>query len=422
MSAHPIPNPQPHCVLVTFLGTGNYAVTQYQLADHIFPSRFACTALARWLQPSKTIVLLTADAAANSNAQNCAAELREIGTAIERVAIPDLVDQTQIWQLFDLLAEALPPPPTPVYLDVTHGFRSLPLIATLAASFLRASRQLRLEGVFYGAYRPGAPTTSILDLTPLLELMDWAEAASLLERAFDGRRIAELTSTRHRLLRRNSAAPTDQAPRHLGNLGQHLQGAALAYRLGRAREFIDHARDLSARLDPALPEAGQWLRPLPRLFEKIRSTYPTFPNDPLAAEHQLIRLYRDHGQTVQAVGLAREWIVSWAGRHAGWETHTAEQRHIVERALHQLAGSTSHVPDNDDERHRRDHLQNALPPLPQEESVASLWETLTARRNDLQHFGFNNHPAKATDLERAANKLVDRVLNLPLPNSPTPVR
>lgn len=62
-------------------------------------------------------------------------------------------------------------------LDVTHGLRHLPMLTQLSALYLRAAKDVSIEGVYYGALdmtRDGL--TPVMDLRGLLRLADWIGA------------------------------------------------------------------------------------------------------------------------------------------------------------------------------------------------------------------------------------------------------
>lgn len=39
-------------------------------------------------------------------------------------------------------------------LDITHGFRYLPMLALLSVMHLRVVRAVQIQGIYYGAYDP----------------------------------------------------------------------------------------------------------------------------------------------------------------------------------------------------------------------------------------------------------------------------
>lgn len=63
-----------------------------------------------------------------------------------------------------------------VHLDVTHGFRHLPMLGILSALHLRITRQARIEGIWYGAYDPDTGAAPVHNLVGLLTIADWVQA------------------------------------------------------------------------------------------------------------------------------------------------------------------------------------------------------------------------------------------------------
>jgi CRISPR-associated Csx2 family protein len=63
-----------------------------------------------------------------------------------------------------------------VDLDVTHGFRHLPMLAILAALHLRSVRGAEIAGIWYGAYDPDSGAAPVHDLAGLLHIADWLQA------------------------------------------------------------------------------------------------------------------------------------------------------------------------------------------------------------------------------------------------------
>lgn len=86
--------------------------------------------------------------------------------------IPHALDAVEQTALVQALAEAAEDADE-LSLDVTHGFRHLPMLALTAALYLRAIRpQLKIKGLWYGEIQSGTVT----NLVGLLETTDWLAA------------------------------------------------------------------------------------------------------------------------------------------------------------------------------------------------------------------------------------------------------
>lgn len=71
-----------------------------------------------------------------------------------------------------------------IVLDVTHGFRHLPMLALVAARYLHHVRGVKVQDVYYGALEmtnPANGQTPVLNLGGMLKMLDWVEALAVYE-------------------------------------------------------------------------------------------------------------------------------------------------------------------------------------------------------------------------------------------------
>jgi CRISPR-associated Csx2 family protein len=81
-----------------------------------------------------------------------------------------------------------------VILDVTHGFRHLPMLSLVAAHYLERVNKNAIKGIYYGAWemRNNEEVSPVLELHGLLRLMDWVQALSAYDKDGDYGVFAEL--------------------------------------------------------------------------------------------------------------------------------------------------------------------------------------------------------------------------------------
>ena len=72
-----------------------------------------------------------------------------------------------------------------VTLEISHGFRHLPMIAVVASVYLQAVRGVRVRELWYGFYDPDTDSGTAHDLRGLLRLFDWVHALSQFEHGGD---------------------------------------------------------------------------------------------------------------------------------------------------------------------------------------------------------------------------------------------
>lgn len=199
--------------LISFLGrtpkeANGYRQTTYQFSDGEDTAAYFGFSLLRRVQPDRMVILGTA----GSMWDHLFERDLNLGMAMEdeRMALVEAVEsgrvsQAQLSALEPALADALQCNIelrlTPyarleseqaglvqtladaargsdcLHLDVTHGYRHLPMLAMMALLYLRAIRPaLRIEKVWYGAFDEDTGNAHVHDLAGLLEIAYGADA------------------------------------------------------------------------------------------------------------------------------------------------------------------------------------------------------------------------------------------------------
>ena len=201
-------------LLISFLGKNmaGYRTANYQIDDQTYTTAYFGFALAQHLRPEKILLLGTAgsmwdvlieahatdgqqeearlhlmelaqqEAVDEATLQECAPLIeKHLGCQVVMKIIPYArTSAEQIGILASIAATVQPQ--QPVVLDVTHGFRHLPMLGLVAAHYLERVRQVQVNGLYYGALdmttNPNTPEakTPVLDLRGLLQTMDWIQA------------------------------------------------------------------------------------------------------------------------------------------------------------------------------------------------------------------------------------------------------
>ena len=189
----------------------------------------------------------------------------------------------------------------------------------LAAAFLKSARQVSIKSIYYGAFelRKGSKENPgpapIIDLSEFVTLLDWLNASEHFRRFGNASQLAD------RLRKAGNAAGLDNA-------------AATLEKVSRALRLIlpDQAMEASHELEKSLADAAQaikqYARPFSVLTKQVTQSYaPLAQGDPrdkrnllhsLQREREIIQWYLKRDLLVQAVTIAREWIISWCMVHA----------------------------------------------------------------------------------------------------------
>lgn len=108
---------------------------------------------------------------------------RKLGMPVECLIIPHARNSSEQASILTELAKAVAVGEK-VVLDVTHGFRHLPMLALVAARYLAHVRNVDIQDVYYGALEmtdSQSGETPVLNLGGMLKMLDWVEALAVYE-------------------------------------------------------------------------------------------------------------------------------------------------------------------------------------------------------------------------------------------------
>jgi CRISPR-associated DxTHG motif protein len=368
--------------LITFLGITSYDEIEYRWNDLSYKTKFVQEAFVHWLKPEATCVLLTEKARAGQW-QDLHQKLQGHTHTVE-IDIPDGKNEAELWEIFEAISEVVQEGDE-IAFDITHGFRSLPMIALLTIAYLKQVKGVKVQHVVYGVYERDNPMAPILDLTPFADLLDWLAAAKIFTATGDSSELGQLIQEIQDDAYRNREAYGENLPRALKNFGAALAEVSDDLLLARVSNLPKSVRKLAERQSAANTEVPQWARQLTLLLDKIAAAYAPFQDDSLPTQAKLIRWYLNHNHIVQAMTLAREWVVSDYARQKSLSRDDAE-----------------------DELNQRANNQES-------DELVQLWSSIRNIRNDLAHCGFSRAEGQvlsATSIRQNAEEVVKQIERL----------
>lgn len=187
---------------------------------------------------------------------------RKLGCEVVLRIIPYCRDESEQVELLRLMAEIVKDKEN-VHLDVTHGFRHLPMLALLAALYLRIVRRARILGIWYGSFDPDSGQALVHDLAGLLKIADGLQALASFDKDGDYGVFAPIL--------KQAGLPEEAAQtlRRAAYFENILNVSAATGELRRVRRQIETAalEPDGALLLPAIRERLDWLDET-RQFEK----------------------------------------------------------------------------------------------------------------------------------------------------------
>ncbi len=398
---------------LAFLGATKYKTVAYcwqgrECQTNLFPE-----AVARIFEPEKLLVFVTPTAKnycpPGEEKTYCDVLRERLKDQVEFIDIPEGRSEQELWEIFERVSLSVEKGDS-VILDITHAFRSIPMIVFAVAAYLRRTKDVTIERIVYGAYeaRDESNRAPIFDLTPLLDLLDWLSGAEFFLQRSDATLLAERLRSVQRQAWKSRTG--EDLPRLLQSIANKLQLFSQALHLSRPREVMNHAHDLLPMLEKVISEAERWAKPFAVILEQIRSEAEKFAHhapdrldkENLQKQLALIEHFVEKGLWVQAVLLAREWIVSWLALQRGdgdWLDSNYRVQEIEEalnKASRRLRGESVEVPE-------------WFGGLPKSKEVTDLWNSLINLRNDVAHCGMRKDPALIQSIEQRAKETSQRL-------------
>jgi CRISPR-associated Csx2 family protein len=209
---------------------------------------------------------------------------KQLGCEVRLALIPYCRDEAEQLELLRIMATEVNPGEQ-VHLDVSHGFRHLPMLALLSALHLREVKNADIAGIWYGTYDPDTGEAPVYNLAGLLRIADWLGALHTFDKDGDYGAFANL----------------------LGPAGAQLAKAAFFERTSnpvKAREALTTWINRDDRY-PSCDPAAQLFRD--QLEERVR--WFRLSNRP-AWEKNLAWEYLERGDYVRAVIYGLEAVIS----------------------------------------------------------------------------------------------------------------
>jgi len=395
--------------LITFIGTGRYETTLYTWQNKQVETPYVVEALCEFFQPEQVKVFVTLEAREH-HWENLSNRLSE-RIPLTMVPIPSGKSETEIWEIFDAVVSAVEPG-SKVLFDITHAFRSLPLLVLLAGAFLQKARNVEIKGVYYGAFEVNRLAPPIFDLTPAIKLLDWLTATDKFLATGSSLELGQLLSTiQQDFYRQGKQKGAEIKPKQLRQLGDRIQAISRSLELIRPLDLMEEAAEIEKiPAEQLKTELGAFAKPFELLVERIQQDYGQFalpnsrqaaPDDVLQKKFLLLRWYVKKELGTQAILLAREWVVSALCIAEGIDYLDKSQRGEVEKQLGQMTGANSNL-----DQPIVSHVSSA-------QELSATWSKLTEYRNDIAHTQMRPTSISASKLQDYVNnELIPKLTSL----------
>lgn len=291
---------------------------------------------------------------------------KELDVKVECIPIPDGADESQLKEIIKIMLHSLPED-CYLTLDLTHGFRSCPIIFSVAVQYIKFLRKrIDIEGFYYGMFesKNEAGASPIVDMKVYLDLMEWIYAV----------RVFRDTRATSKLIKQFAENDTEASQK---GIISNLRDFNKYYELAMPIKLGDTAVLLNEDLSVHLPQEFLYEIPLGKeLVDEIAELVQDFSFlakrqsgeieeldiEELERQGRIVDIYFETGQINHAVGLMREWIISallyYNGNRKKWR-----------------------------EKKERREIEKQINKNGQESDIKERWERVRKLRNELHHHG-----------------------------------
>ena len=296
-------------ILISILGAGNYKETIYKFGDIQERTDYVLSVIRKIIKPDKIYIVGTEQSRWNLADQS-------IGE-YEKVVIPFGTNHQEFWQMFEILS-GLDVENKDIYMDLTHGFRSIPLFISTVMNFFEKVKNAKIKGVYYGMFEVQGDVKPIIDMLPILEMNNWIEGYTLYKEYGDSRKMGDLIQEKYKQI------PNEEKRNYhnLGKLPKVLEKSSKAFGFTALDFYIKSLNDVinvSKNLEP-IPSN---LKAMEFLINDIEKSSEIFQNISKNWEKQLklAEIYFEKNRYAQSLTALRESMITFILEEAGldWE-------------------------------------------------------------------------------------------------------
>ncbi|WP_298047723.1 TIGR02221 family CRISPR-associated protein [uncultured Bacteroides sp.] len=427
-------------VFISVLGTGFYASCRYRKGGFVSSdTRFIQQATLEqlkvkdWRETDTVLFLLTEGAKKNN--WNESIEFRKnlkigqdepycglhtvlknmsLPCRIQELHIPDGKTEEEMWEIFNLLFDVLQEKDE-LYIDLTHSFRYLPMLVLVLENYAKFLKDIEVSHISYGNFelrdieKNEAP---MVDLLPLSTLQDWTFAAADFIRNGDVDRLNQLCTKSLNLLMKDAETRKNNPElgllkgyvKSLQEVTQDMKGCRGIHILegSNIKTFFEYSQQLGEVVFP----------PMNPILKKIKDSFEGFvPSSDVKNGYLAAKWCFEHQMYQQALTILHENMISHVCELDQSDCKDESKRNFAKDALRFSFEKTEEKSWNlktEEEKERMRFLLQQEPVI----KLASTFMVTTNLRNDYNHAGMRDSPAKFDSMIKGLGKRIDKAYEM----------
>lgn len=324
------------------------------------------------------------------------------GIDYKELSLYDGKNEQEMWLNFEAIFDVLEENDE-VYVDVTHSFRSIPIIMMSVLNYAKFIKNISIKAIYYGAFDAKVDGIApIFDLSLFSTITDWTVAAEKFINAGDSSQLSNIISQTIRPVLKETKGKDENAS--ISNqINKNLEAFSNTLYTVRGKYISEYGTSLKNSLERIKSIDIIQLKPFEKILNKIYEKVYFYSNDVVRDIHNTVKLCKDLKLIQQAYTFMQENIINYICIVGGIDIFDSKGRELAETVLlscHELKKdkiklSEKHFPIRD---RIKDYVNHDL---------ADLYNQISDYRNDINHAGYRQDSKKA----EAFSKKLDEFIN-----------
>lgn len=432
-------------VFISVLGTTDYVECNYISPDTDVTclSRFVQEATvlmncSGWAETDRILIFTTEDAEKRNwldngqtdrktqqprNQEGLYSRLKHLSLkpSIENIRIPEGKTIDEIWSIFNLILGRLNPSDEVIF-DITHSFRSIPMLVMVILNYAKVTKRVALNGIYYGAMESLGNLSEvekmpllerkvpIFDLSAFDELLDWSVAVERFLESGDGNMVSRLASKKAKLIRKAKKAQDDGADA-MARIAAAIETFSGAISTCRGKLINQSVKNLKHSIE--VGKKSEIAPALVPLLDHLDERLQVFSGDAVDDGLRAVEWCVEHNLIQQGFTILREFMINYVCKGFNVDPSDQQERDRIENAIRKDVDTWK----KDQQRKRKvkvtlDLIELPLDLFPQDSELLDMFNRLFGLRNDINHAGMRLDPKPAKTLRNELHELVSKMNRL----------
>lgn len=274
-----------------------------------------------------------------------------------------------------------------LYFDITHGFRSLPMLAIVLGNYAKFLKSVVVKHISYGQYDPQTKKAELVNMLPLSSIQDWTFAAANFLENGNVNQLASLSETVYRALLKETKGKDEDA-RKLRVFTENLRNVSYDFQTCRGMNIVN-----STNISPLKKSIDDLQRsviePLNPVIKKIENAMLSFDDKQNVLNgFSAAKWCLNHGLFQQAATILQENVVTYFCFRHNIRIDDEDKRELINKAMNILFYAEKNWKVDDENRTKLSEVVSDE--ILKDNDLVCGFKNLTEVRNDLNHSGMRS--------------------------------